>query len=145
LEAIALVCLYGLASIEDIVTRQIQVIEIVMFSMLGIVINYIYRNQSLMSILGGVGVGVAVYIFSVISKEKIGRGDALMIMVTGLYLGFTNTLVLLWLSSLLAALIGAIVIRKYDSNMNYEMPFIPFLLVGYLVLLLVHYFGGIPL
>ena len=110
--------------------------------MIGICFDIVYTKYALASILGGVGVGVAMYIFSIISKEKIGKGDALLVMVTGLYLGFMNTVVLVWLSSVLAALVGLVLIRKYDNKADKEMPFVPFILLAYLIMFTVNSLGG---
>ncbi len=87
-------------------------------------------------------VGLMVYLFSVLTKEKIGKGDALVVMVTGLYLGFQNTLLLVWLSTILAAVIGSIIIRKNNVNTDFEIPFVPFLLMGYLIIYFISCIGG---
>ncbi len=87
-------------------------------------------------------VGLMVYLFSVLTKEKIGKGDALVVMVTGLYLGFQNTLLLVWLSTILAAVIGSIIIRKNNVNTDFEIPFVPFLLMGYLIIYFISCVGG---
>ena len=87
-------------------------------------------------------VGLMVYLFSVLTKEKIGKGDAFVVMVTGLYLGFQNTLLLVWLSTILAAVIGSIIIRKNNVNTDFEIPFVPFLLMGYLIIYFISCVGG---
>ena len=143
MEAFGLVCMYGVTAFDDIKTKQIRLFEIVLFGILGIAIELIYKHHSLMSILGGVGVGALMLLFSIISKEKIGKGDAFIVMVSGLYLGFIDTLSLLWISSVYALFAGIIMIRKYDNSIDYELPFVPFLLAGYLTLHLAHVLGGI--
>ena len=143
LETIGLVCLYGLTCFDDIRTRQVQTIEIILFAVVGIIFNLCTHTNSVLSLIGGVGVGALVLLFSILTDEKIGKGDAYIIMVTGLYLGFMNTLVLLWISSILAAVIGMIIIRKYDKCLNQELPFVPFLLLGYLCLYIMQMIGGI--
>ena len=143
MEAIGLVCLYGITSLDDLRTKQVRLLEIIIFGIIGIIFNIIYRAYSLQSILGGVGIGIAIMCFSIFSKEKIGKGDAYIIMVTGLYLGFINTLLLLWFSTILAAITGIILIRKYDNKMSMEIPFVPFLLLGYIILYLIHAIGEI--
>lgn len=141
METIGLACLYGLTAMDDLKTKHVRVIEIIIFGFLGILINLVYRPHTLISVVGGVGIGLITIIFSYISKEKIGMGDAYIITVTGLYLGFMDTAVLLWLSSILAGITGLFLIRKYD-NPNLEMPFVPFLLLGYITMYLIHFIGG---
>ena len=143
METIGLVFLYGMTSFDDIRTRQVQVLEIIVFAVIGIIFNLYERTNSLASIIGGVLIGVAVLLFSILTNEKIGKGDAYIIMVTGLYLGFMNTLVLLWISSIFAAVIGMIILRKYDNSMQKELPFVPFLLLGYISICVLRLMGGV--
>lgn len=144
METIGLAFLYGLTAMDDLKTKQVRVIEIIVFGIIGILTNIIYKPHTLLSVLGGVGIGLLTIAFSYISKEKIGMGDAYIITVTGLYLGFIDTAVLLWLSSLLAAITGLVLIRKYD-NSKMEIPFVPFLLIAYIIMYLIHTVGGIVL
>ena len=144
METIGLAFLYGLTAMDDLKTKQVRVIEIIVLGILGILTNIIYRPHTLLSVLGGVGIGLLTIAFSYISKEKIGMGDAYIITVTGLYLGFIDTAVLLWLSSLLAAITGLVLIRKYD-NSKMEIPFVPFLLIAYIIMYLIHTVGGFVL
>ncbi len=140
MEAFGLVCLYGFTAYDDFRTRQIKLLEIIVFAVIGVLINIVNAKYSFVSIIGGVAVGAAILVFSILSKEKIGKGDALIVMVSGLYLGFMNTLVLVWLSSILAAATGVVVIRKYDNGTNRELPFVPFILLAYLIMVAV---GGL--
>lgn len=143
MEVFGLVCMYCMTAFDDLKDRQIKVRDILIFGVVGIIINLVYRPHDLMSVMGGVMIGFLVYLFSVLSKEKIGKGDALLIIVTGLYLGFTDTLVVLWVSTVLAAIVGTIYVKKRRIEIDIEMPFVPFLLVGYLLLLTVTNVGGI--
>ncbi len=143
MEALGLVCMYGLTTVDDIRTRQIRMFQVVFFGIIGIVLEVINKHHSWNSIIGGVCVGLVMLAFSILTKEKIGKGDAYIVIVSGLYLGFMDTLILLWLSSIYATVIGFFVIRKYDNDLAYEIPFIPFLLMGYITLIIIHHFGGI--
>ena len=131
---IGLILLYGLTSFDDLKTKQVRVFEIVSFGILGIVLNVISPMNSIYSIIGAILVGVVLYIFSVFSKEKIGKGDAMIVMVSGLYLGFTNVMILLWISSLLALIVGLITMKKLKVDSSYEIPFVPFLMSGFLIM-----------
>lgn len=143
MEVVGLVCLYGITAFEDLRKRQVRVIEIIIFGILGVIINILYKSHSFTSIAGGVMIGCMVLLFSYLSKEKIGKGDGLLIIVSGLYLGFRGTLTLLWISSFLAAIIGTIIVKKYKTNKDIELPFVPFLLIGYLLIISIEKIGGI--
>lgn len=142
METFGLICLYGIAAVDDIKTREVRVIEIVIFGMLGIIFNIICRPYSMVSIAGGVGIGLLILIFSLLTRGKIGAGDAYIIMVTGLFLGFINTAILLWVSSILAAIYGICMVRICGRSMRMELPFVPFLLIGYLLLNMMRILGG---
>ena len=143
MEVLSLLCLYGLTSYEDIKTRQVRIREILIFGVIGILFNLICKPHAAISVIGGVMVGIVLYIFSILSHEKIGKGDGLIVIVTGLYLGFMGTLSLLWLSSVLAALAGAVFIKRHGAKLDMELPFIPFLLAGYILLFIINALGGV--
>ena len=143
MEVFGLVCLYGLTALDDLRERQVSIIEIIIFGVIGIILNILCKNHSITSVMGGVMIGCLVMIFSYLSNEKIGKGDALLILVTGLYLGFRGTLTLLWISSILAAVIGTIIVKRYKAREDMELPFVPFLLIGYLLIISLEKLGGI--
>ncbi|MBR5952554.1 MAG: hypothetical protein IKZ85_04705, partial [Pseudobutyrivibrio sp.] len=64
-------------------------------------------------------------------------------MVSGLYLGFIDVLILIWISSFLALIYGLIKIKKLKKDSSYEIPFVPFLLSGFLLMYGIHSFGSL--
>ena len=140
---IGLICLFGFTSFDDIKTKQVRVLELIVFGLLGIIINFISPSITLKSIAAGVGIGLVLLLISHITKEKIGKGDAIIIAITGLYLGWINTLVLLWISSIFALIAGVIIIKKYGLRSDHEIPFIPFLTLGYLSMYLIRFIGSV--
>ena len=141
-EQFGLVFFYGITAFDDIRTKQIRTIELIVFAVIGVIQNIFSKSQSLLSIIGGVGIGAVFVIFSILSKEKLGMGDALIIAVTGIYLGLMDTVVRVWLSTIFAAAYGLIKLRKCD-NKDLEMPFVPFMLLAYTFMLLIHHIGGL--
>lgn len=145
MEAIGLACFYCLSSFDDLKTKQIRVLQVIAFAVIGLLIDIFLKPYSLLSILGGVAVGMLVYLFSIISNEKIGKGDAMVVMVSGLYLGFINTVVVLWLASIFAAIFGTIMVSRYGRKLDLEIPFVPFLLFSFLMVFMISQLGGILL
>ncbi len=143
MEAFGLACFYGLTVVDDIRTKTIRTMEVIVFAVVGVLIDLILKPYSWLSIAGGIGVGIFVYILSILTKEKIGKGDALIVMVSGLYLGFINTVVVLWLASIFAAIFGGIMIHRHGKRMDVEIPFVPFLLGAYLTVFSVGKLGGL--
>lgn len=145
MEAFGLAMFYSLTAIDDVKTRSIRVLEVIVFAVIGLLIDVTLKPYSWISIAGGVGVGAFVYILSLLTKEKIGKGDAMIVMVSGLYLGFMNTVIVLWLASILAAIIGSVMVKCQGCRMDMEIPFVPFLLGAYLMVYLVGQLGGLML
>ncbi len=96
-------------------------------------VNYLlYQPISIQSSLGGLMLGIVLLLLSVITKEKIGKGDAYLIMVLGGYLGISRiSLVLLYALTLCAILSGLLLICKKVKR-EYRVAFVPFIFVGFI-------------
>ena len=143
MEQIGLVVFYGITAFDDIRTKQVRTMELIIFALIGVILNVVNKDMNLLSALSAVAIGAILAIISTLTKGKLGMGDALIIAVSGLYLGFKNTLALVWLSSLMAAGYGILVLRKYDNKRNIELPFVPFLLLAYMLILIRQHIGGL--
>lgn len=80
-------------------------------------------------VLGG-GIFMLVYI---ISKKGLGGGDVKFMAVAGLYLGVGGVLPSIFLGTLLAALIGIILIAAKKIKRKDPIPLAPFLFAGMLL------------
>ena len=136
MEAIGLLGLLGVCGFEDIKIKRIRLVVVNAFAILGIVFHLIYERISWVDMLGGAAVGVVLLIVGYVSKERIGYGDGLLFMATGIYLGFWNNLVLLWLSTTLAGIYGLILMLLKKKKKEDEIPLVPFVLAVYVVSLI---------
>lgn len=59
-------------------------------------------------------------------------GDALLMLVLGIYLGLEAALDVLLLALFLAAVWAGILLFVGKKGRNYAFPFVPFLLIGYM-------------
>lgn len=80
--------------------------------------------------------GIFLVGISLISRGSVGFGDGLILMVMGLYLGFSPTMTVLFWGILLGAVfgMGLLVFRRADKKTAF--PFVPFLLGGFMINLL---------
>ena len=92
MEVISLISLLGICSLEDIWKRQIHLIIIGLFGILGVILHLYYGKLSALDMCAGVFVGVVLYLVSIGSGEKIGKGDAFLVTSTGVYLGFWDNI-----------------------------------------------------
>ena len=99
-------------------------------------------GDSLMMISLGVGVGLFIYAVSRISCGGIGAADGLVYAVTGVCLGFYGNLELLLISLLMAAFVGGALMIIKKVGRKYRMPFVPFTLAGYVLVMMAQCTGG---
>ena len=102
----------GFHSLEDIKSRQITVMVTLGSALAGLIL-----------------------LFSVLSKGKIGQGDGIVFMLTGLYLGVEKNLALMLLSFVLAGCWAFLLIIFLHRDKKEKIPFIPFLFLAYLLIL----------
>lgn len=126
----------GLYAVEDIRRKKISVRYLCFFAAAGIAINIFQKAVSVQDMLLGAAVGLAVIVVSLLTRGSIGLGDGFLLMTAGIFLGGSRGLELLFISLLYAALVslGMMVFRKWKRKR--EIPFVPFLFLGYLTILL---------
>lgn len=126
----------GLYAVEDIRKKKISARYLWIFGAAGIAVNMIQRSLSVSGMLLGAAVGLALVAVSLLTRGNIGLGDGLLLMTAGIFLGGSGALELLFLSLLYAALVslGMLAFRRWKRKR--EIPFVPFLFLGYLTMVL---------
>lgn len=122
----------GITGMIDIKWKKINILIVVPFVIAAIICNMKYDLLTLTSILGGMAIGLVMIGIGIITRGKIGIGDGVILMVTGLFLGFFDNLFLLLSATFLSAMIGAVLLLIKGVDKNYELPFIPFLFLSFL-------------
>ena len=107
------------------------------FALIGVLMHVIFQRIGTFDVIGGMGTGVAVLIISKSTGEKIGIGDGLVLMLTGIFLGFWRNIALIWISTTFLAIYGGIMIIAKKKRKDDRIPYIPFLMAGSLLMLIV--------
>ena len=136
MEAVGLLGMLGICGFEDYKLKRIRLVVVNCFAILGVILHLIYGRISWIDMLGGASVGVVLLVIGYLSKEKIGYGDGILFVATGIYLGFWNNLILLWLSTSLAGIYGIILMLLKKKKKDNEIPLVPFVLGVYVVTLI---------
>ena len=115
--------------------RKVYLNVLAVGGLAGMMCCFFWQNPDLTERLGGIMIGLAVLGAAWVGKGCIGSGDGLVFVVSGVFLGFWENIRLLLFSLLLAggAAIFLICIKK--SERNQRMPFVPFLLAAYLLMI----------
>ena len=137
METMGMGCMLAICSVFDLWKKQIPLMVLLIFGVTGIGYQMMFGNLSLGDVIWGVMVGGVLYIISVASGESIGKGDAVMLMCTGLYLGFWTNVVLLWVGSVLTGVVCLTLYVFRKKGRNASIPFAPFLFAAYLLIFFV--------
>ncbi len=137
MESLSLIGMLGILSVEDIKSHKVRDILVLSFALIGVLMHVIFQRIGTFDVIGGMGTGVAVLIISKSTGEKIGIGDGLVLMLTGIFLGFWRNIALIWISTTFLAIYGGIMIMAKKKGKDDRIPFIPFLMAGSLLMLIV--------
>lgn len=124
------------ASFEDIHTGRISLLTLIILMPAGLVLQLIDGKYELYELLLGSCLGGILLIISLLSKGSLGIGDSLIFVVSGVFLGLCNNLILLLISLGISAVASIILMITLKLKGKSRIPFLPFILSGYICLLL---------
>lgn len=136
MKVMGLVGMLSICSVEDLWKRQIHLVVISAFGILGVLLHFYDGKQTALDMCGGMLVGIVLYLLSIFSHGKVGKGDAFLVTSMGVYLGFWDNMTVLWMASIMAAILGVVVCIFFGKKKDESLPFVPFLLVAYLLFLI---------
>lgn len=123
-----------IATYTDIKTRLISFKLSIMVIFICLVINIILLNFDIKSILLWILysciVGLSLIILAFISKENIGYGDGIAVLVIGMGNGIKCSFLSCGFAFILAAIFASLLLIK-KRNTKTTIPFLPFLSTGY--------------
>lgn len=120
-------------SCQDILHRKILIRWLVYFAIVGILCWMIIIKEPVTMLILGIIPGFVLLIFSVLSHGSIGIGDGILLMALGIYLGVVSTVRIIVYAVFLSAFYALFLYFGKKKGRDYEMPFVPFLLVAFLV------------
>lgn len=82
--------------------------------------------------LAGVGLGFFFFGVSKVTREAVGYGDSWVILLLGIQLGIMQTLQILFMASILAAVFAVFYLWRQNWDRNITLPFLPFLAISYI-------------
>ncbi len=85
------------------------------------------------SVLLGLVVAGSFMLLSYVSRGQIGMGDGLILGVVAMGITFWQLLALLFLAFSISGIYGIFLVLVRKKTRKYKIPFVPFVLVGYLL------------
>lgn len=133
----------GICSYFDLKEQKIKSVWIGVAGIAACIFQMYFRNESVWSIVGGVGTGAFLLLMSWLSKEQIGYGDGYVFIVLGVFLGLNKTIEVLMISlgcSFVYSLYLLLIKKKKGTD---SYPFIPFVFLASAMLWTYGKFGAV--
>ena len=94
------------------------------------VAGLITGSLTVQGVLSGLADGGIILLISVLTKERIGRGDAYIVCICMPLVGAVEGLAILLAAFVLAAAAAGVCLAVKRCSLRFEIPFVPFLLGG---------------
>ena len=121
-----------LSSIKDIKSRQISM-TLMMFGMVVLCMCIPFREDlSMIDGLLGTAVGFIMIGIGKLTRWKIGMGDGIVLIFSGIGVGFWDNIVILLYSLFIIFIFTVILLLMKKITLKTTLPFVPFLFLGYL-------------
>lgn len=125
-----------ICTVSDIKTKKISLKFSLVFLFLGLFIYLFFIKADIKILLYNLLSGISVLLVSLFTKGAIGAGDAVILIIMSFYMPSASTLIILFFSLLIASIVSVtLIIKKYSRK--YELPFAPFITLGYTIFLLI--------
>ena len=125
-------------SITDWRDKMIPINILVLTIILGVILLFFNPNIILHeALIGFFLVGGIIALVSVISRKAIGIGDALVIGIIGLILGYKMALTVLVYSIVLCGIVGLLLITLRKVNRKTQLPMVPFMLIVFTIIIII--------
>lgn len=124
----------------DIRYKEIPSIVSAVGGILGVCIWY-QTDKSIVGMILSLIPGILCLLCGRISKEAIGYGDGIVICVLGMYYTLEELLVIGAVSISAAGIYGLVLLVLFHKDVRYEIPFVPFLLFGWFIRIMIIYGG----
>lgn len=126
----------AIAAYQDVREKRISLYIPMIAIGVGMIWRIIFAKGTGKDILLGCLVGVSILLISWVSKQSIGMGDGLMLIVSGVFMELWMNVTLLMIAFGLVAVTGLYMLVVKKKGKDYRLPFLPYLLVAYVCMLI---------
>jgi leader peptidase (prepilin peptidase)/N-methyltransferase len=125
-----------LCSIQDIKSKKIHIYLIGLGFVACLSISFVFHDAVFWERAVGAIPGLFMLALNPITRGQIGIGDGLIVLILGVCLGFGLTASILLLGLFASAFFSAILLIVKKAGRKKTIPFIPFLFLGFLGVLI---------
>lgn len=121
----------GVNTWTDLRKKQVSLAAVALFAVTAVVWR-LYIGGISRSVFVSVGIGCFFLLVSFMTKGALGMGDGWLLTALGLGLEIGEFLTVLFVGLLCCALWALVLMAVFRKGRNAEIPFVPFLLLGYI-------------
>lgn len=119
-----------ICAITDLTERHVYTMFCLANGIIIGIMQFFMQNIGFSACIFGGLIGAICFFVCLVSRDSIGKGDALIIGIIGIALGFQETLEVLVWSFIIITFVGIIGIWRKRMKLKTKLPFIPFVLLG---------------
>ena len=135
IKEIVLLAGLGIMSVEDIRKKGIKRLWLIGLGIVGLIFTVADAEVLCVSFLLRFVPGVVFVLLAWETREQIGMGDALLILVMGWYLNAIELVDVCLLAFFIAGLVALVLLVVIKKSKKFELPMVPFIFAGYVVML----------
>lgn len=120
-------------AIQDLKSKKVSTWICLLSIALILIASFIYKESMVNSFLG-MAFGFIMLGVSKITGGKLGLGDGMILTFTGLGLGFWRNVEMFAMALFMAAIVSIVLLILKKVNRHSCLPFVPFLLLSYILL-----------
>ncbi|MGI6484000.1 MAG: prepilin peptidase [Candidatus Dojkabacteria bacterium] len=134
----------GYIAYKDFKTMEIDNLTSLVLMLFLIVITVIlffipdYKDWAFQKLLGAIILGSVFQLIVLLTKEKgLGQGDVRLAIISGILVGMDNLILWLYVTIFSALIYGLFLAKKKKKFKGLKIPFVPFMVLGMVVILLI--------
>ena len=125
-----------IASVRDIVCKEVDIREIM--ALITLMVVYIFMDDTFKMInsIWGLLFGLLLIVFSKLSKQALGFGDAIVLLVLGVGFGVYRVIYIFMISLIISSVIAIIFFLLKKVGRKTQLPFIPYITIAVMVMMI---------
>ena len=121
---------FSISAFQDYRNRKINIYFLLTGGIIGLLFHLYSMELSIIEILLGMGIGMMILFFGLWSGGSVGRADGMILVVSGIFLGFEKNVEVFVMGLFLAGITSLFLSVIRRKGRTYRIPFAPFLLAG---------------
>ena len=123
---------FSISAYQDYRKRKINVYFLLTGGIIGLLFHLYSMEFGIIEILFGMGIGIMILLYGFLLGGGVGLADGMILIVGGIFLGFEKNLEVFIAGLFLVGITSLFLSVIKKKGRTYRIPFAPFLLVGYL-------------